>query len=374
MTPRRFWAPLCLLLAGQGCSNGGPAGAHGVPGAEPPQLNVYSWSDYIAPDTIPEFERETGIKVRYDTFASNEVLETRLLTGNTGYDIVVPTVNFFERQVKAGVYRTLDRSQLPNLRNMDPDIMRHLAAHDPGNQHAIPFMWSMIGLGYNEDQVASRLGSQASPGWALLFDPASASRLRDCGISVLDSPPDVIGSVLIWQGKDPNTDDQAILAKAFEALKAVRPFIRNFESQQYISDLANGSICLALGWSGDVIQARTRARESGGTVKVTFALPREGGIMTMDAMAIPADAPHPRNAERFMNYIMRPEVMARITNVVRYPNGNLASQSLLEPAVRNDPAIYPDAAVRARLATQHSKSLDYSRFLSREWTRLKTGS
>lgn len=369
----RHWrclAPFALAMAAQGCGGAGPATSE----PEPPQLNVYSWSDYIAPDTIPEFERETGIRVRYDTFASNEILETRLLTGNTQYDIVVPTVNFFERQVKAGVYRKLDKSLLPNLRNMDPWIMKRLASHDPGNQHAIPFMWSMIGLGYNVDQVASRLGSIESPGWGMLFDPANAARLKDCGISVLDAPPDVIGSVLVWLGKDPNTDDQAILMKAFDVMQAIRPFIRNFESQQYISDLANGSICLALGWSGDVIQARARAAESGGAIKVAFALPREGGIMTLDAMAIPADAPHPRNAERFMNYIMRPDVMARITNVVRYPNGNRASLPLLDPAVRNDPAIYPDPAVRARLATQHSKSLQYSRFLSREWTRLKTGS
>jgi len=366
----RCAVPLSLMLAVQGCGGSGSAKSE----AEPAQLNVYSWSDYIAPDTIPEFERETGINVRYDTFASNEVLETRLLTGNTQYAIVVPTVNFFERQVKAGVYRKLDKSQMPNLRNMDPGIMRRLAAHDPGNQHAIPFMWSMIGLGYNEDQVAGRLGPHVPQSWSMLFDPANAARLKDCGISVLDAPPDVIGSVLVWLGKDPNTDDQATLAKAFEVLRAVRPFIRNFESQQYISDLANGSICLALGWSGDVIQARTRANEAGGAVKVVFSLPVEGGIMTLDAMAIPADAPHPRNAERFMNYIMRPDVMARITNVVRYPSGNLASLPLLDPAVRNDPAIYPDPAIRDRLATQHSKSLEYSRFLSREWTRLKTGS
>jgi len=364
---------LLLLLAACGRRDAAPA-APRAGGEEPKQLNVYSWADYIAPDTIPQFERETGIKVRYDTYDSNEVLETKLLTGNTQFDIVVPTVNFFERQVKAGVYRKLDKDRLGNLRNMDPDIMRRLAEYDPGNEHAIPFMWSMIGLGYNEEQIARRLGAQANISWSMLFDPAVAAKLKGCGISVLDSPPDVIGSVLIYRGQDPNTDDRKLLQSAFETLRAVRPLIRNFESQQYISDLANGSICLALGWSGDVIQARSRAREAGNGVRVAFAVPGEGGIMTLDAMAIPADAPHPRNAELFMNYIMRPEVMARITNVVGYPNGNRASLPLLDPAVRGDRAVYADEATRARLATQHSKSLEYSRFLSREWTKLKTGS
>ncbi|MBS0612408.1 MAG: polyamine ABC transporter substrate-binding protein [Proteobacteria bacterium] len=364
---------MALLLAACGRRDAASA-APGAGGEEPRQLNVYSWADYIAPDTIPQFERETGIKVRYDTYDSNEVLETKLLTGNTQFDIVVPTVNFFERQVKAGVYRKLDKARLGNLHNMDPEIMRRLAEYDPGNEHAIPFMWSTIGLGYDEKQIAARLGAQTSIGWSMLFDPAVAAKLRGCGISVLDSPPDVIGSVLIYRGQDPNTDDQKLLRSAFETLRALRPLIRNFDSQQYISDLANGSICLALGWSGDVIQARTRAREAGNGVKVTFAVPREGSIMTLDAMAIPADAPHPRNALLFMNYILRPEVMARITDVVGYPSGNRAALALVDPGVRDDPAIYPDAQIRARLVTQHSKSLEYSRFLSREWTKLKTGS
>ncbi|MFO1465759.1 MAG: polyamine ABC transporter substrate-binding protein [Steroidobacteraceae bacterium] len=373
----RVLAGIALTTIAAACGRHAPpsdAAAPGAAAAGPQQLNVYSWSLYIAPDTVPEFEKRTGIKVRYDTFDSNEVLETKLLTGHTGYDIVVPTVNFFERQAKAGVYRKLDKSRLPNLRHLDPDIMRRLAVHDPGNQYAIPYMWSMIGLGYNQDQVARRLGTRAPLSWSMLLDPAVAAKLADCGISVLDAPPDVVGAALIRLGRDPNADDAASLEAAFAALHAIRPYIRNFDSQQYVSDLANGSVCLALGWSGDVIQARTRAREAGNGVKVAFFVPSEGSIMTLDAMAIPADAPHPRNAEDFMNYIMDPQVMARITNAVGYPNGNLASLPFVTPAFRDDPAIYPDAATRARLTTQRTKGLDYSRNLSREWTKLKTGS
>ena len=365
---------LALLVSLAGCGKRGAESGRVAESAESPQLNVYSWSDYIAPDTVPTFEKLTGIKVRYDIFDSNEVLETKLLTGNTGYDIVVPTVNFFERQVKAGVYRILDKRLLTNLGNLDPELLRRLEQYDPGNQHAIPYMWSMVGLAYNRGEIERRLGASPPTSWSLLLDPAIAAKLKDCGISMLDAPPDVIGATLSYLGKDPDTDDERELSAAFDALRRIRPFIRNFDAQQYVSDLANGSICLALGWSGDAVQSRNRAREAGNGVNVAFFVPREGSIMTLDAMAIPADAPHPRNAQVFMNYLMDPKVMAHITDKVGYPNGNLASLPFIAPAMRNDPAIHPDAATRARLRMQHAKSLEYSRFLSREWTKLKTGS
>jgi putrescine transport system substrate-binding protein len=365
---------LTLALLAGGCGgkqgNGAPAPAAD---AEPKLLNVYSWSLYIAPDTVAEFEKRTGIKVNYSTYDSNELLETKLFTGNTGYDIVVPTVTFFERQAKAGIYRKLDKSLLPNLKSLDPDIMRRLALHDPGTEHAIPYLWSMVGLGFNQDEIAKRLGG-VPDGWSLIMDPANAAKLKSCGISLLDAPADVIGAVLIHLGKDANSTDERELGAAFDVLHKIRPYIRSFDSEQYIAELSNGGVCAVLGWSGDIVQARNRAREAGNGTRIAFLLPKEGSLMTLDAMAIPADAPHPRNAQAFMNFLMEPAVIAHITDAVGYPNGNREATALVSAALREDPAVYPDDAARARLQTQHAKSLEYSRFLSREWTKLKTGS
>ncbi len=366
---------LGLAIALHGCGGGSSNGAAADgAGDESNQLNVYSWSLYIPPDTVTNFEKLTGIKVHHDTYDSNEILETKLLTGKTNYDIVIPTVNFFERQVKAGVYRKLDKQLLGNLGNMDPDIMRRLALHDPGNQYAVPYLWSMVGIGYNKQEITRRLGAHIAPSWSLLFDPDNAAKLQGCGISVLDAPPDVVGAALIYLGKDPNSGDERDLLAAFASLQKIRTHIRNFDSERYISELANGSVCLALSWSGDVVQARNRAREAGNGVQLEFFVPSEGSIMTLDAMAIPADAPHPRNAQRFMNYLMQPEVTAHITDIIGYPNGNLAATPFIDAVLVKDPAIHPDEATRARLKTQPAKTLEYSRFLTREWTKFKTGS
>ena len=336
-------------------------------------LNVYSWMDYIAPDTVPNFEKETGIKVHYDTFDNNEVLETKLLTGHTSYDVVLPTEAFFERQLKAGVYRKLDKSALPNLVNGDPDIMRRLAIHDPGNLYAIPYMWTTTGIGYNVDQVRTRLGANPTDSWALLFDPSNAAKLKDCGITIVDSPIDVFDSVMIYLGRDPNRLDPLDVAAASEVLRKIRPFIRYIDPAQYITDLANGSVCLSLGWSGDIEQARSRAKEATTGVNLAYIVPREGALIILDTMGIPADAPHPHNAQIWMNYLMRPDVAAGITNYIKYPNGNSASLPLVQASIKNDEAIYPNEKTRARLISPRAVPLEYSRLITREWTRFRTG-
>jgi len=335
-------------------------------------LNVYSWLDYIAPDTVANFERETGIKVRYDTYDNNEVLETKLLTGHTSYDVVLPTGAFFERQRQAGIYRKLDKEALPNLINADPDIMRRLAVYDPGNLYAIPYMFNTAGLGYNIEKVRARLGVARPDSWALLFDPNNAAKLKDCGISIVDSAMDVFEAAMIYLGRDPNRLDPRDVADASEALLKIRPFVRNIDPAP-IADIANNSICLSLGWSGDMEAARSRANEAKTGANIAYFVPREGSVITVDMLSIPADAPHPHNAEIWMNYLMRADVMAAITNYIHYPNGYSASLPLVQASVKNDDAVYPDQATLARLISPKTVPLDYSRLVTREWTRFRTG-
>jgi putrescine transport system substrate-binding protein len=287
--------------------------------------------------------------------------------------VVVPTGAFFERQRLAGIYRKLDKSALPNLRNADPEILRMLRVYDPGNEYAIPYMYATTGLGYDVGQVQARLGATVPDGWALLFDPANAAKLKDCGIAIVDSEMDVFESAMIYLGRDPNRLDPKDVADASAVLMKIRPYIRYIDPAQYISDLANGSICLVLGWSGDVEQASNRATEAKTGVKVAYSLPRQGAVITVDMMAIPADAPHPRNAELWMNYLMRPAVMAAITNFIRYPNGYSGSMPWVLDSVKQDQAIYPAPAMRARLVVTKAVPLDYSRLVTREWTRFRTG-
>ena len=336
-------------------------------------LNVYSWADYIAPDTVANFEKETGIKVRYDTYDNNEVLETKLLTGHTNYDVVLPSGNFLEHQLGAGVYRKLDKSLLPNLANTDPEIMRWIAVHDPGNLYAIPYMWSTAGLGYNIDKVHARLGTGAIDSWSLLFNPENAAKLQDCGIAIIDSARDVFASAILFLGHDPNRQDPADLTAASEVLRKIRPFIRYIDPAQHTADLANGNVCLSLAWSGDIGQARGRAGEAKTGMNLAYLVPREGAIILVDTLAIPADAPHPGNAHLWLNYLMRPNVIAGITNAIKYPNGNLASLPLVLAAIKADETIYPTQATRARLIPIRAVSAEYSRLLTREWTRFRTG-
>jgi putrescine transport system substrate-binding protein len=335
-------------------------------------VNVYSWADYIAPDTVSNFEKETGIKVRYDVYDNNEILETKLLSGHSNYDVVVPTDVFFDRQREAGVYRKLDKQALPNLVNTDPQIMRQMAVHDPGNLHAIPYMWSTTGIGYNIDMVRKRLGGNIPDSWALLFDPRNAAKLQDCGILMVDSPLDVFESAIIYLHRDPQRRDPKDVLAAAELLHAIRPFVRNIDPAA-IAPLATGDVCLELAWSGDVEAARNRAVEAATGAHIAYLIPREGARTTIDMVAIPADAPHPRNAQIWMNYLLRPEVIAGISNYIKYPNGVAASLPLIDNAVRNDPAVYPDAATRARLVSSVPVPLNYSRLLARAWTRFRTG-
>jgi putrescine transport system substrate-binding protein len=361
-------AGIATLVALGAC--GGHA-EHGSPGG--PTLNVYSWADYIAPDTVANFEKETGIKVRYDTYESNEVLETKLLTGHTNYDVVLPTDIFFERLMHAGTFRKLDKAALTNYANLDPDIVQRLAVHDPGNLYATPYLWTTVGIGYNAEKIQQRLGSVPLDSWSLIFDPKNAAKLQDCGITVIDAPTDVISSTLVFLGKDPNSRDPADIAAAEQVLMSIRPFVRSIEAQAYIGEFANGSLCVALGWSGDIIQARSRAVEAGNGIKINYFVPREGSMIIVDMMAVPIDAPHPKEAMLWLNYLMRPDVIAGITNAVKYPNGNRAAMSLVTASLREDPVVYPGAEIRARLHSLIVGPPSYTRQVTRLWTRFRTG-
>ena len=364
---------LCACSRGEvaGAGTGAPRAAAGGYDAEK-VVNIYSWADYIAPDTVSNFEKETGIKVRYDVYDNNEILETKLLSGHSNYDVVVPTDVFFDRQREAGVYRKLDKQALPNLVNTDPQIMRRMAVHDPGNLHAIPYMWSTTGIGYNIDMVRKRLGGNIPDSWALLFDPRNAAKLQDCGILIVDSPLDVFESAIIYLHRDPQRRDPKDVFAAAELLHAIRPFVRNIDPAA-IAPLATGDVCLELAWSGDVEAARNRALEASTGAHIAYLIPREGARTTIDMVAIPADAPHPRNAQIWMNYLLRPEVIAGISNYIKYPNGVATSLPLIDAAVRNDPAVYPDATTRARLVSSVPVPLNYSRLVARAWTRFRTG-
>ena len=337
-------------------------------------LNVYNWSDYIAEDTIANFEAETGIKVNYDVYDNNEIVDAKLLAGSSGYDIVVPTGNFLERQVQAGLLLELDKSKLPNLANMDPAVMAVAATHDPDNAHSVPYMTFTIGLGYNKAKVAEALGADTPvDSWALLFDPANAEKLSACGIAVLDSPSEVMGTALHYLGLDANSESEEDLAKAEALLTAVKPFIRYFHSSQYIDDLGNGEICLALGYSGDVFIGADAAAEAGQGVEVGYVIPKEGAATLMDLLAIPADAPHPDNAHKFINYIMTPQVIAAVTDFVFYANPNLAATEFVSEEVKGNPGIYPPAETVAKAFALKAHSPEYEELLTRTWTRIKTG-
>jgi len=367
-------AALLAIAALAGCNrqSGEPA-ADAAPAAEEKVLNVYNWSDYIDPAVIEGFQKETGIAVRYDVFDSNEVLETKLLTGNSGYDVVVPSAYFLERQVKAGVFRKLDRSQLPNLSNLDPALQARAAQHDPGNDHSVVYMWGTTGIGYDAAKVAAIMPDAPTDSWRLIFDPAILSKFKDCGVSLLDDPTDMVSTALLWLGKDPNSQSEADLALAEQALLAIRPYIRSIHSSQYIEDLANGEICIAVGYSGDILQAQDRAEEAGKETDIRYTIPKEGALMWFDTLAIPADAPHPGNAHAFINYLLRPEVAAANSNFVYYANANAAATALVEEELRNDPGIYPTPAVKERLQPNLAKSAEYTRLLNRSWTRFTTG-
>ncbi len=371
----------CWLMSGCGGPKSGASGG-GAPAADSSGtgaassgkvLNLYIWSDYLAPNTLSDFESRTGIKVHVSYFDTNETLETKLLAGGSGYDVVVPTASYFERQIKAGVYATLDKSKLPNLKNMDPQLMARVAMHDPDNAHGIIYTWGTNGIGYNEKMVKALMPDAPLDSWRLVFDPAVAAKLAKCGISVLDSPAEMLRAVLSYLGRDPNSQKAEDLEAGGATLDKIRPYIRNINSSEYIEALANGDLCLAVGYNGDVLQARDRAREANKGVEIKYMVPKEGSILWFDILAIPKDAPDAESAYAFMNYMMEPKVSADVSDFRRYATGNAAAQPLVEPAVRDDPGIYPPQELRDKLTVQLADSPDQTRAITRMWQKFKTG-
>jgi putrescine transport system substrate-binding protein len=360
-----------LLGALAGCSGQDP---HGAPAAAAEKvLNVANWSDYIQPSVVADFEKEYGIHVNYDVFDSNEILETKLLTGHTNYDVVVPSGAFLERQIQADIYRKFDNSLLPNLKNVDPDVARATALYDPGNQHNVDYMWITSGVGYNSAEILKRMPDAPVDSWRMLFDPAVVSRFADCGISILDAPSEVVATALLYLGRNPNSNSTEDLRAAEVLLHSIRPYVRYVDSSRYIDNLANGDICLVMGWSGDIKQGHDRAKEAGKGVDLAYNIPREGAISNYDVLAIPADAPHVRNAHLFIDYLLRPDVAAKNSNLIKYANALKPDIQPLDPAVAADPGVYPPAEVRARLTPERPRPAAYQRLLTRMWTRFKTG-
>jgi len=339
------------------------------------ELNVYNWSDYIAEDTIANFEAETGIRVNYDVYDSNAVVEAKLLAGSSGYDIVVPTaVPYMARQIEAGVYQKLDRSKIPNWDNQDPTLLRPVAERaDPGNEHAAVYMWGTNGFGYNVGMIEERMPDAPVDSLAMLFEPEIVSQFADCGVTFLDEASEVFPVLLHYLGHDPYGEDPEALAEAEARMMEIRPHVRYFHSSQYINDLANGEICLAYGWSGDVFQARDRAEEAGQGIEIDYTIPEEGTVLWYDMLAIPADAPNPEAAHAFIDYLLRPEVMADITNYVVYANAVPASLEFVDPEIAEDEAVFPTDAVKERLFSAEQVSPQFERLRTRAWTRVRTG-
>ncbi|MBC7584648.1 MAG: polyamine ABC transporter substrate-binding protein [Tardiphaga sp.] len=337
-------------------------------------VNFYNWSNYMAPGVLEDFTRETGIKVVYDTFDANETLETRLLAGKSGYDVVVPTAYFLQRQIAAKIFQKLDRSKLPNLANAWDAVTGRLNTYDPGNQFAANYMWGTTGIGYNVKAARRILGADAKvDSWDIVFKPENLAKFKECGVHMLDSADDILPAALNWLGIDPNSTKQPDLDKAAETVGRVRSSVRKFHSSEYLSALATGEICLVVGWSGDIIQARARADESKNGVDIGYAVPKEGAQMFFDNLAIPADAPHVAEAHALINYLYRPDVAAKNSNYLGYANGNLASQKLVDPKILNDKTIYPDDAMLQKLFIITARDPATQRVINRLWTRVKTG-
>jgi len=368
---RRLVAVVALPVIA-GC-NGGDAPSAASASVEEKVVNVYNWVDYVGPTTIADFEARTGIHVVYDTYDANEILETKMLTGRSGYDVVVPSAVPLARQVQAGAIGRLDKSKLPNLVHMDPFVMERIALNDPGNAHAIPYMWGTVGLGYNPAMVRKAIGSDRIDSWSAIFDPATASKLARCGIAMMDVPEDTFMVARIYLGLDANSEKPEDLAAAEALLKRVRPYFRYFNTSQLVGDLASGEVCVAFSWNGYVIQARDRGAAAAKPVEVAYSIPKEGAFVWFDTVAIPADAPHPGNAHAFLNYLMEPAVIAKVSNQIGYANGNRDALPFLDARVRDDPAVYPPADTLLKLHPDTPESPGYKREASRAWTRVKTG-
>jgi putrescine transport system substrate-binding protein len=336
-------------------------------------LNLLIWSGILAPNTVADFEKLTGIKVHVSYAASNEDMETRIMTGNSGFDVVGPVADYFKREIQAGAYLSLDKLKLPHLTNMDPQLMREVAFQDPDNAHATILSWGTNGIGYNEKMIKHLMPDAPLDSWGLIFDPAIASRIAKCGIGVVDSGVDAMRAVLPYLGRDPNSQKSEDLAAAEATLMKVRPYVSHISSVDYVQALANGDLCIVLGYSGDVSQARDRAREASSGIEIKYVIPKEGSIMWFMLLAIPNHAPNVDGAHRFIDYIMTPNVIADISNFSHLPNGNVAALPLLTPAMRDDPAIYPPPDVRERLSVMLPDSPEQLRAITRMWQRFKAG-
>ena len=342
--------------------------------AEQRTVNFYNWSNYMAPGVLEDFTRETGIKVVYDTFDANETLETRLLAGKSGYDVVVPTGYFLQRQINAKVFAKLDKSKLPNLANAWPVVTKRLATYDPGNNYGANYMWGTTGIGYNVKAVQKILGVDAKiDSWDIVFKPENLAKFRECGIHMLDSADDIFPAALSYLGLDPNSTRTGDLEKATELLIKIRPYVRKFHSSEYLSALATGEICFVVGWSGDIMQARSRAAEAKSDVEIGYAIPKEGAQMFFDNLAIPADAKNVAEAYALIDYLYRPEIAAKNSDFLSYANGNLASQKLVDPKILGDRNIYPDDATMTKLFVITARDPGTQRVINRLWTRVKTG-
>ncbi|WP_309091445.1 polyamine ABC transporter substrate-binding protein [Phenylobacterium sp.] len=342
-------------------------------GQDAQELRIYNWSDYIDPALLEQFTKETGIRVTYDTFDSNEVLETKVLQGGTGYDLVVPSNHNLPRYIAAGAIQPLDKAKLPGLANLSPDLMGKLAAFDPGGAYAVPYMQGTIGIGYNTEVVAKRLPGVAIDSWAVVFDPANLAKLQDCGVYFLDASEDMYAVALNYLGKDPNSKVPADSAQATDLLLQARPYVRKFHSSEYIEALANGDACMVVGYSGDVLQAKARAEEAKNGVKLAYVVPKEGSQIWFDVFTIPKDAPNPEAAHRFLAFMLRPEVIAKASDYTQYANANAAATPLVDPEVRNDPNVYPTPELARRLFVTTTKDQALLRELNRQWTRVLTG-
>jgi len=380
MSKRLSLLAIAFLLAacGQKSAEAPAAGAAATGAGKPAEekvVYVYNWSDYIAEDTVAEFTKETGIKVVYDVYDSNEMLESKLMAGASGYDLVFPSARpFAHKQIQAGVFAELDTAKLPNMKHLDPVILKSLVNLDPGNAHVLPYLWGTTGLGINVTKVREILGPDAPlDSWSLLFDPAISGKLAKCGIGLLDDEQEATAAALIWQGKDPNVANAEQNAAVKSAFAAVRKNIRYFHSSKYIDDLANGDVCLVMGYSGDVFQAADRAEEAGNGIEIQYVIPKEGAVRWVDVMAIPKDAPHPDNALAFMNFLMSPKVSAGISDYVAYASPNTAAIALQDPEVAKDPLVYPPAEIVAKLVDPQTLDAEAQRDRVRLWTTIKTG-
>ncbi|MBD0703594.1 polyamine ABC transporter substrate-binding protein [Pseudomonas sp. Fig-3] len=336
-------------------------------------VHIYNWSDYIGETTLADFEKATGIKPVYDVFDSNETLEGKLLAGRTGYDVVVPSNHFLGKQIKAGAFQKLDKSQLSNYANLDPVLLKRLEKNDPGNQYAVPYLWGTNGIGYNVEKVKAALGVDKIDSWAMLFEPENIKKLSSCGVSFLDSGDEMIPAMLNYLGLDPNSQNPEDYKKAEAQLLKIRPYVTYFNSSKYISDLANGEICVAAGFSGDIFQARERAEEAKKGIEIAYVIPKEGANLWFDMLAIPRDSSNVKEAHAFINYLLKPEVIAQVSDAVGYANPNPKAGELMDQQVRTDEAVYPPQAVIDKLYVNSELPPKIQRVMTRSWTRVKSG-